>query len=79
MLLLTTDGLGTLTAGVIGSVGWAVGPIIGGTFLVRWCRTPRGAMRLVVILCAVTVGFYAVLMLLACPKQKFAGVVTASE
>ena len=66
-------------SGVIGAFGWALGPILGGQFLVQQCKKPRGAMKLVVILSAFTLGCFFLLMFLSCPKQEFSGIVTTSE
>ena len=68
-----------MISGIISAFGWALGPVIGGQFLVQQCKKPRGAMKLVVILSIFTLGCYTLLMLLSCPKQEFAGVVTTSE
>ena len=43
------------------------------------CKTARGAMKLISIFCALTLGCYIILMLLSCPSQEFAGVLTNSE
>ncbi len=64
---------------MISAFGWALGPVVGGLLLGRFCRRPRGAMRIVVIISLTTALAFLAMMFIGCQRREYAGVLTVKK